>query len=191
VNALRFRLQRAILATVLLSQGTPMLAAGDELGHTQGGNNNPYCQDNETTWIDWASADQSLIDYTAHLLQLRRTLLPMAARWYTGLPDAKGRHDLAWLRRTGETMAPEHWNNRMSRILGAWIGSPGRGGRPLLLLLNGRDMDASFVLPPGRWRCELDSTRADGRSAWRQGAGEDSCLLPARSVMLMRDDATP
>ena len=57
VLALRARLQRALLATVLLSQGTPMLAAGDELGHSQGGNNNPYCQDNATTWIDWAAAD--------------------------------------------------------------------------------------------------------------------------------------
>jgi pullulanase/glycogen debranching enzyme len=57
VLRLRRRLQRALLATLLLSQGTPMLAAGDELGHTQGGNNNPYCQDNATTWIDWQQAD--------------------------------------------------------------------------------------------------------------------------------------
>lgn len=186
VNARRFRLKRAILATMLLSQGTPMLAAGDELGHTQGGNNNPYCQDNETTWIDWAAADAALIDYTTHLIALRRRLLPLAPRWYTGLPDAKGRHDLAWLRRTGEPMAPEHWNNRMSRIMGAWIASPGRGGQPLLLLINGRDMDANFVLPPGRWACELDSTAADGRSAWQQ-TDDTPYLLPSRSVALMRD----
>ena len=134
------------------------LAAGDELGHSQGGNNNPYCQDNPSTWIAWATADADLLAYTAHVIALRKRLLPMAPRWYTGLPDAKGRTDLAWLRRTGEPMTPEHWNNRMSRILGAWIGAPGRGGAPLLLLINGRDTDASFRLPSGQWVCELDST---------------------------------
>ena len=188
----RERLKRALLATALLAQGTPMLAAGDELGHSQGGNNNPYCQDNATTWIDWDSADDSLIDYTAHLLALRRRLLPLGGRWYTGLPDARGRHDLAWLRRTGEPMTPEHWNNRMSRILAAWIGVPGRGGAPLLMLMNGRDMEAGFHLPPGRWVAELDSTRPDGRSTWRRpegAAADEPFLLPARSVVLMRDAA--
>ena len=188
VSARRQRLKRALLASLLLAQGTPMLAAGDELGHTQGGNNNPYCQDNATTWIDWAQADQALIDYTAHLLHLRKTLLPLAPRWYTGLPDARGRHDLAWLRRTGEAMAPEHWNNRMSRILGAWISAPGRSRAPLLLLVNARDMDAGFQLPPGQWVCELDSSAADGRSAWQRG-GQTDYLLASRSVVLLRDTA--
>jgi glycogen operon protein len=188
VLACRARLQRALLASLLLSQGTPMLAAGDEIGHTQQGNNNPYCQDNPITWIDWAAADQRLLDFTAHVIALRKRLLPLAPRWYTGLPDAKGRADLAWLRRTGEPMAPEHWNNRMSRILGAWIGAPGRGGAPLLLLINGRDMDASFRLPPGQWLCELDSTQPDGRSTWTRGERTEY-LLPARSVVLLRDAA--
>jgi glycogen operon protein len=186
VLARRQRLQRALLATVLLAQGTPMLAAGDELGHTQGGNNNPYCQDNPTTWIDWASADHDLINFTAHLLHLRKTWLPMAPRWYTGLPDARGRHDLTWLRRTGEPMSPEHWNNRMSRIMAAWIGAPGTGRAPLLLMFNGRDMDATFRLPTGHWHCELDSTSAQGRSDWN-GPGHQDYLLPARSVVLLRD----
>ncbi|MDP1901941.1 MAG: glycogen debranching protein GlgX [Rubrivivax sp.] len=192
VKARREHLKRALLATLLLAQGTPMLAAGDELGHSQGGNNNPYCQDNETTWIDWAHADSALIDFTARLLALRKALLPMSARWYTGLPDAHGRHDLAWLRRTGEPMTAEHWNNRMSRILGAWIGEPGRSRSPLLLLLNGRDMDAQFILPPGEWEALLDTTRSDGRSVWRRG-GAAHFDLRARSVVLLRDaqGATP
>jgi len=186
VNLHRHRLKRALLATVLLAQGTPMLAAGDELGHSQGGNNNPYCQDNPITWIAWDSADQDLIDYTAHLLRLRKRLQPLAARWYTGLPDSRGRHDLSWLRRTGEPMAPDQWNNRMSRIMAAWINAPGRGGHALLILINGRDMDATFVLPRGQWVCELDSTTADGRSSWRQ-TDNMPYLLPARSLLLMRD----
>ncbi len=188
VLKLRARLKRALLATVLLAQGTPMLAAGDELGHSQGGNNNPYCQDNAITWIDWAAADQDLISFTAHLLALRRRLLPLGAQWYSGLPDAQGLADLAWQRRTGEPMAPEHWENRMSRILGAWIGQPGRGGAPLLLLVNGRAMDASFQLPPGDWVAELDTTAADGRSPWRRD-GAATLMLGARSVMLLRDHA--
>ena len=189
VNALRARLKRALLATVLLAQGTPMLAAGDELGHSQGGNNNPYCQDNPITWINWPRADQSLIEFTAHVLALRRRLLPLGLRWYTGLPDRDGDVDLAWLRRTGEEMTPEHWNNRMSRILGAWIGLPGRGGAPLLLMVNGRDADAHFKLPPGDWVAELDTTRPDGRSSWRRtGAKADDCYdLRGRSLALLRD----
>ncbi len=192
VQQRRKRLQRTLLATLLLAQGTPMLAAGDELGHTQQGNNNPYCQDNPTTWIDWAQADESLIDYTAHLLALRRRLMPLADRWYTGLPDARGRHDLAWLRSTGEPMTPDHWNNRTSRVLGAWIGAPGRGRAPLLLLVNGRNVDASFQLPPGDWVAELDSAQADGRSTWRCSAGGAKAPatdfhLGARSVVLLRD----
>ena len=186
VLQLRARLKRALLATLLLAQGTPMLAAGDELGHSQGGNNNPYCQDNATTWIAWAQADQALIDFTAHLLALRRRLRPLDGRWYTGLPDARGRHDLSWLRRTGEPLAAEHWDNRMSRILGAWIGVPGRGGTPLLLMVNGRDKAARFELPPGDWLAELDTTTPDGRSAWRRGA-DTHFEIAARSVVLLRD----
>ena len=191
VQACHARLKRALLATVLLAQGTPMIAAGDELGHGQGGNNNPYCQDNPISWIDWGRADQTLIDFTAHVLALRRRLLPLALRWYTGLPDRDGRVDLAWMRRTGEAMTPEHWNNRMSRILGAWIGGPGGGGAPLLLMVNSSDIDSRFVLPPGDWVAELDTTQPDGRSRWRcAGAvhGQHFELL-ARSLVLLRDAA--
>jgi glycogen debranching enzyme len=184
----RARLKRALLATLLLAQGTPMLAAGDEMGHSQGGNNNPYCQDNATTWINWARADEALVDFTAYLLTLRRRLRPLDGRWYTGLPDARGRHDLAWLRRTGEPLTAEHWDNRMSRILGAWIGVPGRGGAPLLLLVNGRDKPAVFLLPAGDWVAELDTTAADGRSRWRRGTAA-SFEIAARSVVLLRDAA--
>ena len=193
VLARRARLKRALLASALLAQGTPMLAAGDEIGHTQRGNNNPYCQDNEITWLDWERADEVLVDYTAHVIALRCRLMPLGLAWYTGLADARGRHDLTWLRRTGEPMMPEHWDNRSSRILGAWIGATGRAAEPLLLLINGRDMDATFTLPPGDWMAELDSSVPDGRTAWRQQPGDaqgpraEHYLLLARSVVLLRD----
>ncbi len=191
VLSLRTRLQRALLATLLLAQGTPMLAAGDELGHSQGGNNNPYCQDNAITWIDWARADAALADYTATLVSLRKRLMPLGPRWYTGVADARGLADLAWLRRVGEPLTPEHWDNRMSRVMGAFIGAPGGSSEPLLLLINGRDMDASFRLPPGGWVAELDSANTDGRSTWRHPADSpanapDHFPLRARSLVLLR-----
>ena len=186
VLARRARLQRALLATVLLSQGTPMIAAGDEIGHSQRGNNNPYCQDNEITWIDWASADTMLLAFTAHLIALRKRLLPLGLRWYTGLVDVRGKPDLAWLRRTGAALTPDEWNNRTSRILGAFIGAPGRSTMPLLLVVNGRDQDTQFTLPPGRWRCELDSAEPDGSSRWTS-ASAAAFPLRARSVALLAE----
>jgi glycogen operon protein len=189
VLALRARLQRALLASLLLSQGTPMLAAGDELGHGQGGNNNAYCQDNPITWIDWAHADHDLLRFTEHVLELRRRLLPLAPRWYTGLPDAQGLPDLAWWRRTGEPLSAGDWSNRMSRILGAVIGQPGRSARPLLLLINARDWDGSFVLPEGQWRIELDTAETHGTRDWL-GAGGTVFMLRARSLVLMVDSST-
>ena len=178
----RARLQRALLATVLLAQGTPMLAAGDEIGHSQGGNNNPYCQDNPTTWLDWTQADESLLDYTAHLVALRRRWLPLTGRWYTGLPDAQGRADLSWWRHAGQPMAADDWNDRMSRVLGALVGAPGRGAVPLLLLFNARDLDIDFQLPAGHWRLELDSAEPDGRRDW-QGCAR--ITLRGRSVAML------
>jgi glycogen operon protein len=189
VRGLRGRLQRALLATVLLSQGTPMIAAGDELGHSQRGNNNPYCQDNPITWLDWSAADEPLIAFTARVIALRRRLLPLAPRWYTGLPDAKGRHDLTWLRSNGDPPTQEQWNNRSSRVLGAWIGAPGRAAAPLLLLVNARPEDVEFSLPPGNWQTELDTTEPDGASAWRRD-GAAHFPLRARSLVLL-SDATP
>jgi glycogen debranching enzyme GlgX len=157
VRALRGRLQRALLATLLLSQGTPMLCAGDELGHSQGGNNNAYCQDNATSWIDWSRADETLIAFTAQVLALRRAHRPLADRWYSGIADAQGRVDLGWLQADGTPLAGEDWGDPAQRVLGARIGAPGQPGEALLLMMNAGDTDAAFALPPGRWRVLLDT----------------------------------
>ena len=90
VKAMRARLQRALLATTMLSQGTPMLCSGDELGHTQGGNNNPYCQDNPITWINWEAADTDLLAFTQYVIGLRHHLQPFANLWYSGIADSEG-----------------------------------------------------------------------------------------------------
>ncbi|MGL6112841.1 MAG: glycogen debranching protein GlgX [Rubrivivax sp.] len=180
VLALRARLQRAFLATLLLAQGTPMLAAGDELGHSQQGNNNPYCQDNPLTWIDWPQADEPLIDFSARLLQLRRQGLPLGAEWFTGRADEHGAVDLLWRRADGLALAHDDWHDPTSRVLGALITRPGRTPR-LLLWFNAGDRGARVVLPDGYWQVLLDSVAHDVPPLRLQG----SLPLPARSVWLL------
>ena len=184
VLALRARLQRALLGTALLAQGTPMLAAGDELGHSQGGNNNPYCQDNATTWIDWANADADLIAFTARVLALRRQALPFGGHWYSGLSDPLGLHDLTWLQADGSLLTGAAWQDAGQRVLGCLIGKPGRARAPLLLLVNGSTTDADFRLPAGVWRCWLDTTHPQGHSRWYD-QGEQAYRLPALSLSLL------
>ena len=182
VQALRARLQRALLATLLLSQGTPMLAAGDEMGHTQQGNNNPYCQDNPITWIDWSRADEALIGYCAHLIALRRRLRPLADTWHD---DAAGDAGLSWLQSNGEPLSGAHWNDRAERAVGVRIGRPGRPARPLLLLVNAGDRGLDFQLPPGRWRALLDSGTSSGMPS-QPDVGASALSLAARCLVLLQ-----
>lgn len=184
INAKRARLQRVLLATTLLAQGTPMLCAGDEMGHTQQGNNNPYCQDNPITWIDWAHADADLIDFTAWVLSLRRQTLPFGNQWYSGLTDARGLHDLAWLQHDGEPLQGDAWRSTEDRVLGCLIGRPGRCRAPLLLLVNPEPVDVLFQLPAGVWRAVLDTSDPRGCARW-QGQGEAPYRLPALSLALL------
>ncbi|MEO7160519.1 MAG: glycogen debranching protein GlgX [Polaromonas sp.] len=184
INALRGRLQRALLATTLLAQGTPMLCAGDELGHSQRGNNNPYCQDNEITWIDWAQADGDLVDFTAWVLSLRRQLQPFGNHWYSGLSDTLGLHDLSWLHSSGEVLQGQAWQGNSERVLGCLIGQPGRARAPLLLLVNPDAGDHDFMLPAGVWQAVLDTAHPRGVTRW-QGQGEAPLRLSAHSLRLL------
>ncbi len=182
VRQLRARLQRTLLATLLLAQGTPMLAAGDELGHSQGGNNNPYCQDNATTWIDWSAADEPLIAFTTRLIALRQRLLPLANRWYSGQPAANGLHDLGWLREDGQPLSGDDWRDLSARSFGALIGAPGKAAAPLLLLFNGDPQARAFTLPDGPWQALLDTQDAEGLPSWQGGP---SYVLAASSLVLL------
>jgi glycogen operon protein len=153
VQALRKRLQRALLATTLLAQGTPMLASGSEAGHSQRGNNNAYCQDNALSWIDWAAGDGELVEFSARLIELRRRWMPFGADWFEGQADGNAIH---WLRRNGQTPHAEHWQDHRSRVLGALI-ERADAPAPLLLMVNAGDEDTTFELPPGEW-CKLLDT---------------------------------
>ncbi|MDR3370086.1 glycogen debranching protein GlgX [Rhodoferax sp.] len=189
VNQLRHLLQRALLATNLLAQGTPMLCAGDELGHTQGGNNNPYCQDNENTWLDWSHMDTELLAFTRHVIGLRQRLQPFANVWYSGIADADGIYDLSWWNADGSVLQGSAWQLPQRRALGCLIGKPGQSGSPLLLLVNNSAHPEHFVLPRGHWQGLLDTSHPLGLADW-QGAGTSELPVAAHSLLLLQQIVT-
>jgi glycogen operon protein len=182
VNAERGRLARAMLATALLAQGTPMLAAGDELGHSQQGNNNAYCQDNPISWIDWPSADAALAGFVARLTALRRELPALRQpRWLSDRPRADGRRDVEWLDPAGQPMTVARWHDADRHCLTATI-TP-EDAEPVLLIFNAEPRAQDCTLPEGRWRCVLDSTDP----AVAERAIEGSAIeAPAQSVLVLR-----
>ncbi len=153
INALRRRQKRNLLATMLLSAGAPMLTAGDELGRTQRGNNNAYCQDNEISWLDWDldEHNRELLEFTARLLELRRDQ-PALRRdcFFNGGPSFPGSEmkDIAWYNHTGHEMRDSEWSEPTRNWLGILIGSVAEGGDSLLFLLNASAMPIDFRLPP-------------------------------------------
>jgi len=181
----RGRLQRALLTTVLLAQGTPMLAAGDELGHGQQGNNNPYCQDNPITWIDWSRADSGLMDFCAALVALRRALLPLGPQWYDDARSDDGRDGLRWLQPDGSDLQGADWHAPHERAFALHIGHPGRCPMPLLLLVNPDAQPVRFRLPPGTWQLLLDSAQARVHATGLPARSAEHDL-PARSLGLLQ-----
>ncbi|MEQ1735600.1 MAG: glycogen debranching protein GlgX [Rhodoglobus sp.] len=133
VKMLRARQQRNFLATLLLSQGVPMIAHGDELGRTQHGNNNVYAQDSAIAWVDWVQADEPLIEYTAALTRLRREHPTFRrSRFFDGHPARRGEGaalpDLVWLRPDGTAMQPEDWEAGFGRTIGVFLNGNGIRG---------------------------------------------------------------
>jgi len=176
INALRARQQRNLLTTLLLSQGVPMLLAGDEFGHSQSGNNNAYCQDNELSWLPWGnhSHDSELIGFVQHLLHLRRKHpLFRRRRFFQGREiHGAGIKDVMWLKPDGTEMGDEEWSHGFARCLGMLLAGTvlpdiDAKGRPMhdenfLLLLNAHHEPIPFTLPElptgHRWQRLLDTT---------------------------------
>ena len=183
VTAARMRVRRALLATLLLSQGTPMLAAGDEFGHTQRGNNNNYCHDDETSWLDWSRADEAQIELVSLLTALRREAGLFAKRWHDGLPDRHGLPDLTWLRADGKAMQADDWQQSDRFVLGCLVGKPARARAPVLLLMNAGARDGAFPLPGGAWQIVLHTVDAAQHRRWCEGGSV--FVLPARSVVVL------
>ncbi len=200
VNALRARLKRALLGTLFLSQGVPMLLGGDEMGRTQRGNNNAYNQDNEISWFDWAQADQDLIGFTAWMIRLRRQHPRLRSRRWLRLRGSAVHPDLqdaVWYNRLGEEMTAAQWNSDSGRyVFGlrldghrqAQPGQPDEHGRAersdLLMLFNSDAADVAFELPPGHWEPLMDSGQREGRPSQELVTGP--LLLKARSLTLLK-----
>jgi isoamylase len=163
VLACRARQQRNFLTTLLLSQGVPMLLGGDELGRSQGGNNNGYAQDNEISWYDWSLVDEDLLAFTRGLIGLRHDHpVFRRRRWFEGRPiHGEDVTDIAWLTPDGEIMAEEHWEESYARSLqvflyGEGIASPDAHGTKVrddsfLVLFNAHDEEIDFTLPGADW----------------------------------------
>jgi isoamylase len=181
ILALRARQQRNILVTLLLSQGVPMISHGDELGRTQQGNNNVYCQDTPLSWIDWNLGPQELdlLEFTQRLVSLRREHPVFCRRrFFRGEKEdgaADGIGDIAWFTPSGTTMTQEDWNNEYARALtvflnGERILEPDQRGQPVvddsfLVVFNAHYEQLSFTIPPSeygqRWKVLLDTTHDD------------------------------
>jgi glycogen operon protein len=192
VRAARARDVRALVATLMLARGTPMLTAGDEFGRSQRGNNNAYAQDNDLTWLDWQGRDRDLAAFVAALARARTAHPALTAdRWLAG---AGAPPDAVWLSETGP-MTTADWSDPERRLIGLELHDPGprRGGDGaggpdhLLAVFNGGPA-ARLVLPEatvtGAWTLELAST--DGA-----GIGGGDVAVPARSVLLLVDRPAP
>jgi isoamylase len=207
VLALRARQQRNFLATLLLSQGVPMLLAGDEMGRTQRGNNNGYCQDSELSWVDWSLAETNadLIEFTRRVATLRREHpVFRRRRFFHGRP-IRGTHDglsdITWFAPSGEEMTDADWATGYAKSVAVFlngdaISEPDRRGGQItddsfLLLFNAHHASLAFVIPDGEfareWEVALDTAALvaarPGTTAVPAGVKVE---VPARSMLVLR-----
>ncbi|MGH2697914.1 MAG: glycogen debranching protein GlgX [Actinomycetota bacterium] len=204
IRALRQRQMRNFLVTLALSQGVPMFLSGDEMGRTQGGNNNAYCQDNETGWIDWSLRDENftLLGFVRRLMQFRRDHPVLRRhRWFMGRA-IHGEHttDIAWLNPGGDEMTEQQWNDGFAKSIGVFlngdeIATPGPRGERItddsfLLFFNAHHEPMDFIVPPGgwgrAWNVVIDTNEPlldEGVRSYKAG---DAIALEARSLVVLR-----
>jgi isoamylase len=202
VNALRARQQRNFLATLFLSQGIPMLLGGDEMGRTQGGNNNAYCQDNEISWFDWEHVDQGLLEFTARLIGLRREHpVFRRRRWFLGTRiHGEGVRDIGWFRPDGELMSDEDWSHGFAKSLGVFLNGDAipsldpRGERvtddSFHVLFNAHHEPLPFRLPNRpewgeRWKKVLDTNEPVPREEDEIHEAGGEVPVAARGVVVL------
>jgi len=199
----RYRVMKSMIASLMFSQGTPMIAHGDEIARTQGGNNNAYAQDNEITWIDWTSLNdrqRDLLAFVQRVVAIRHANPVLRRRhFFRGKdPNSPSGKDVMWVRGDGQEMQQGDWQNGENHLLGMLIsgqatdevddrGRPIRGDT-LLLILNGGESDCRFVLPQvqeeGFWMTLLDSAHSERE---RHGPPDGtSVMVAAHSLVLLR-----
>ena len=203
---LRNRQKRNFLATLLLSQGVPMLLAGDETGHTQNGNNNAYCQDNETSWINWEKADKSLIEFTASLIHLRKSHPAFSRKhWFQGRPvKTSGMTDIAWFLPDATEMTDEHWNTGYAKSLGIFLYGGGlhtvdQENKPVVddsfyMIFNAHFGPLEFKLPEAKygkcWKLLWDTSGKRHKKEYEPGSvikvGDRSAILLQAPLQLLK-----
>ena len=196
VLTLRRRQRRNLLCTLLLAQGTPMLLMGDEVGRTQGGNNNAYCQDNELSWVDWDDADGGFAAEIAALVALRRRhpVFRRARYMHGRVRSTDGRPNVTWLAVDGTPKREAHWRDPTCRAFGLLLNGEATeeqdaAGKRLaddtfLLLLNANARSMRFTPPPGPWRVTLDTTQ--GLDVGERPLADGPLDVVERSLVLLR-----
>ncbi|MBV8220541.1 MAG: glycogen debranching protein GlgX, partial [Solirubrobacterales bacterium] len=199
IDVLRARQRRNLVATLLLSLGVPMLLHGDELGRTQRGNNNAYCQDNETSWVNWEHADHDFLRFVQRLSLLRRQHPVLRRRRFFQGERVRGSNldDIAWLKPDGTEMDDAAWRTGHARSLAVFLNGMGIRERDplgmplvddsLLLLFNAHWEPVCFTLlaaPAATWRVEIDTSRPDDPPQDLAGAAE--LTAAARSLVVLR-----
>jgi glycogen operon protein len=208
VLALRARQRRNFIATLMLSQGVPMIGHGDELGRTQRGNNNGYCHDSELTWIDWENVDQQLHEFVRTLTEFRaRHRVFRRRRFFTGRPVRRMAGtpvaDLAWFKPDGREMSEEDWDNHFGRAVALFVNGEGIKERGIygerhvddsfLLCFNAHDVPLEFVIPSGeygeKWQMVIATAQVPPYNRRRDEAvvvGAGSVLeVPDRSLVVL------
>ena len=203
VNSLRARQQRNFLATLLLSQGVPMIAHGDELSRTQNGNNNTYAQDSPLSWIHWEDVDTPLLEFTAAVNRLRAEHPTFRRRrFFDGRPVRRGEGealpDIVWLAADGSTMSPDDWDTPVSRSLGVFLNGQGISGKDargqritdlnFLLYFNAHDEDVLVTLPPKEY-APLWDEMIDTAGEFADSAplpADEKFNLAAKSMVVLR-----
>ena len=199
ILAQRARDVRNLLATLLLSRGTPMLAMGDELGRTQRGNNNAYAQDNALTWVDWAHGERALADFVAALIDLRKRHPALHAdRWLTGAPaDGSGLADVEWRHPEGRPMSGSDWANPENRVVVAvFCAEAGdAGAERVAVALNAGADSVAVRWPDAReghaWRRSIDTSLVAERAGSPPAFAGAAAEIAARSVAVLVEEACP
>jgi glycogen operon protein len=193
VVQLRLLLRRAMLATLLLSQGTPMLCAGDEIGNSQQGNNNAYCQDNATTWLNWSVADTDLSDFVSRVAALRSShRLLHFDEWYGSQSQTERGPRRIWRKPSGEEMQVHDWHDKGSTAFATELVAAtdpshfAYGATRLWMAFNPSDVHVGFTLAAGNWQLALDTSEAIDHVDLSQ----TFLLVPAHAVIVLQQVST-
>ena len=192
---LRQQLRRNFLATLLFSQGVPMILAGDELANSQGGNNNAYCQDNEIGWIDWSGLGKpgdDLVDFIAKLIELRQGCALSHEHFLEGkIRNPSGRKDIAWHRADGQEMTEDDWHFPDARFLAVAVD----GAAPALIFFNAHWEPLKVTVPSAagvaQWQIEIDTTQQSGLGKGMLLPGAELEMLPRALLMVLGSDEAP